>query len=154
MVASVFFLCFLLLFSFFFFFWFGLGVFLYAVSGRKAWWPPPRVHGCCHGVKVAARVSVESCCLTVGEIVSYENVLSASRLNSVMVIFLSSVDKAIQRGIIIDGVRTPVLPLSLPSKKVTLSNVPCPGISIFDNIAMIWDTFDVSKLLNIDTGLI
>lgn len=80
---------------------------------------------CRHGVKVASAVSVESCCLAVGEIVGHENVLSASKMNSAIV--LSTIEKAnelVQRGIILDGVLTPVLPLSLPSKRVTLSNVP------------------------------
>lgn len=84
-----------------------------------------------HGVKVASAVSVQSCCLAVGEVVGNKNVLSASRMNSAIVIFLSTVEKAnelVQRGIVIDGVLTPVLPLSLSSKRVTLSNVP-PFIS-------------------------
>ncbi len=54
-----------------------------------------------------------------------------SRMNSVIVIFFNTIEKAnevVQRGIIIDGVLTPVLPLSLPSKRVTISNVP-PFIS-------------------------
>lgn len=75
-----------------------------------------------HGVKVASAVSVESC-LAVG----HENVLSASRMNSAIVIFLSTIEKAnelVQRGIVLDGVLTPVLSLSLPSKRVTLLNVP------------------------------
>ncbi len=54
-----------------------------------------------------------------------------SRMNSAIVIFFNTIEKAnevVQRGIIIDGVLTPVLPLSLPSKRVTISNVP-PFIS-------------------------
>lgn len=84
-----------------------------------------------HGVKVASTVSVESCCLAVGEVVGHENIMSASRMNSAIVIFFNTIEKAnevVQRGIIMDGVLTPVLPLSLPSKRVTLSNVP-PFIS-------------------------
>lgn len=84
-----------------------------------------------HGVKVASAVSVESCCLAVGEVVGHENIMSASRMNSAIVIFFNTIEKAneiVQRGIIIDGVLTPVLPISLPSKRVTLSNVP-PFIS-------------------------
>ncbi len=52
-------------------------------------------------------------------------------MNSAIVIFFNTIEKAnevVQRGIIIDGVLTPVLPLSLPSKRVTISNVP-PFIS-------------------------
>ncbi len=84
-----------------------------------------------HGVKVASTVSVESCCLAVGEVVGHENIMSASRMNSAIVIFFNTIEKAnevVQRGIIIDGVLTPVLPLSLLSKRVTISNVP-PFIS-------------------------
>lgn len=84
-----------------------------------------------HGIKVASAANVESCCLAVGEVVGYEHILSASRMNSAIVIFLSSIEKAneiVQKGIVIDGMFTAVLPLSLPSKRVTLSNVP-PFIS-------------------------
>lgn len=80
-----------------------------------------------HGVKVAAAVSVEKCCLAVGEVVGHENILSASRMNNATVIFLSTVEKAnelVETGIVVDDVFNPVLPLSTPSKKVTLSNVP------------------------------
>lgn len=71
-------------------------------------------------------MSVEDCCLAIGEVI-----LSASKMNNANVIFLNNVYKAnelVERGIIIDGLFTPVLPLSMPSKKVTLSNVP-PFIS-------------------------
>lgn len=80
-----------------------------------------------HGVKVAAEVSVEKCCLAVGEVVGYDSILSASRMNSAIVVFLSAIEKAneiVQNGIVLDGILTPVLPLSLPSKRVTISNVP------------------------------
>lgn len=48
-------------------------------------------------------------------------------MNNATVIFLNTVDKAnelVEQGLTIDGLFTPVLPLSMPSKKVTLSNVP------------------------------
>ncbi len=79
-----------------------------------------------HGVKVASAESVEDCCLAVGEVVGHEH-MSASRMNSATVVFLSSVEKAnelVETGIVVDNLFTPVLPLSMPSKKVLLSNVP------------------------------
>lgn len=84
-----------------------------------------------HGVKVASAVSVEDCCLAVGEVIGHENIMSASKMNSAIVIFLNSVEKAnelVETGIVVDNLFTPVLPLSIPSKKVLLSNVP-PFIS-------------------------
>lgn len=80
-----------------------------------------------HAVKVASAVSVEDCCLAIGEVVGHESVLSASRMNSATVVFLDSIDKAneiVEHGIVISGEFVPVLPLSLPAKRVTLSNVP------------------------------
>ncbi len=84
-----------------------------------------------HAVKVASAVSVEDCCLAIGEAVGHGSILSASKMNNAAVIFLNTVEKAnelFERGIVVDGLFTPVLPLSMPSKKVTLSNVP-PFIS-------------------------
>ncbi|KAI2645060.1 Transposon TX1 uncharacterized 82 kDa protein [Labeo rohita] len=80
-----------------------------------------------HGVKVASAVSVEDCCLAIGEVVGHEHIMSASRMNSATVVFLSSFEKAnelVEAGIVIDNLFTPVLPLSMSSKKVLLSNVP------------------------------
>lgn len=80
-----------------------------------------------HGVKVDSPASVEDCSLAVGEEIGHENILSASRMNSAVVVFAKTVDLAnqlVQNGIVIKGIFTPVLPLSTPSKKVTLSNVP------------------------------
>ncbi len=91
-----------------------------------------RAQGLCsltrrHAIKVTAVVSVEDCCLAIGEVVGHSGVLSASRMNNAIVIFLDSVDKAndlVEQGIVIRGEFVSVLPLSLPAKKVTLSNVP------------------------------
>lgn len=80
-----------------------------------------------HGVKVASAVSVEKCCLAVGKVIGHESILSASRMNNATVIFLSTVEKAnklVEVGIVVDELFTSVLPLSTPSKKVTLSNIP------------------------------
>lgn len=62
-----------------------------------------------------------------GDVVGHESILSASRMNNATVIFLRTVEKAnklVETGIVVDDLFTPVLPLSTPSKKVTLSNVP------------------------------
>lgn len=80
-----------------------------------------------NAVKVAAAVSVEEACLAIGEVVGHESVLSASRMNSAIVVFLNSLDKVnevVEHGIVIGGDFVSVLPLSLPAKRVTLSNVP------------------------------
>ena len=80
-----------------------------------------------HGVRVETLYGVEGCSLLVGEIVGHNHVVSASRMNKAVVLFLSSVEKAcevIQSGIVIRGSLTPVLPLAGPSRKVILSNVP------------------------------
>ncbi len=80
-----------------------------------------------HAVKVALAASIEEICLAIGEVVGHRCILSASRMNSATVIFLSSVEKVnevVEKGIVIDGEFVTVLPLSMPSKRVTLSNVP------------------------------
>ena len=80
-----------------------------------------------HGVKVESRVSIEECSLAVGQVVGHEHVVSGSRMNNAIVLFLSSIEKThevIQTGIVIGGEFTPVFPLSSPSRKITLSNVP------------------------------
>ncbi len=80
-----------------------------------------------HGVKIDSTAGVEDCGLAVGEEIGHDNVLSASRMNGAIVVFAKTVDLAnqlVQNGIVIKGIFTPVLPLSTPSKKVILSNVP------------------------------
>lgn len=84
-----------------------------------------------HGVKVDSAISVEECSLAIGEVIGPENIISASRMNSAIVVFLKTIDLAnllVESGIVINDIFTPVLPLSTPSKKVILSNVP-PFIS-------------------------
>src|SRR4029434_10136297 len=71
-----------------------------------------------HAVKVASTASVEICSLAVGDGVGHDNILSAARMNSAIVMFLRTVDKAnevVESGIVVDGSFTPVLPLSTPS---------------------------------------
>ncbi|KAK3569691.1 hypothetical protein QTP86_002608 [Hemibagrus guttatus] len=67
----------------------------------------------------------------VGNVVGHENIVSASRMNSAIVVFLNDVDKVrklTQNGIVINNEMILVSPLSSPAKKVMLSNVP-PFIS-------------------------
>ncbi|KAK3530558.1 hypothetical protein QTP86_027926, partial [Hemibagrus guttatus] len=75
--------------------------------------------------------SVEDCCLAVGNVVGHENIVSASRMNSAIVVFLNDVEKVrklTQNGIVVNNEMILVSPLSSPAKKVMLSNVP-PFIS-------------------------
>ena len=54
-------------------------------------------------------------------------VKSLARMNGAVVVFLDEIEKAtklIEQGVVIDGKLIPVLPLAVPAKKVTLSNVP------------------------------
>ncbi|KAI2646017.1 Transposon TX1 uncharacterized 82 kDa protein [Labeo rohita] len=80
-----------------------------------------------HAIKVVSTASVEDCCMAVGEVVGHECILSASRMNNAMVIFLNSIERVnelVEHGVVIGGEFVSVLPLSQPSKRVTLSNVP------------------------------
>lgn len=80
-----------------------------------------------HAVKIDSKASVEDCSLVVGEAVGCENVVSASRMNNAVVVFMKIVELAnvvVETGVVIDNAFVPVLPLSTPSKKVILSNVP------------------------------
>ena len=86
-----------------------------------------------HGVKIQATFpcSVEECGLAAGKVVGYESVKSAARMNSAVIIFVGSIDKAntlVENGVVIRDTYVPVVPLATPSKKITLSNVP-PFIS-------------------------
>lgn len=80
-----------------------------------------------HGVKVVAAASVEDCILAIGEVVGHKSILAASRMSNAVVCFLNTVENAndvVERGVVIHGLFTPVLPLSTPAKKVILSNIP------------------------------
>ncbi|KAK3539536.1 hypothetical protein QTP70_010072 [Hemibagrus guttatus] len=84
-----------------------------------------------HGVRIVCAASVEDCCLAVGNVVGHENIVSASRMNSAIVVFLNDVEKVrklTQNGIVVNNEMILVSPLSSPAKKVMLSNVP-PFIS-------------------------
>lgn len=82
-----------------------------------------------HGCKCMpdAAVSVEDCLTVVSAVVGGANIRSASRMNKAIVFFLSEsqmVDDLVESGLVINDTFVPVLPLSSPSKKVVLSNVP------------------------------
>ncbi|KAK3538386.1 hypothetical protein QTP86_001553 [Hemibagrus guttatus] len=53
-----------------------------------------RRHGVCI-VCIVCAASVEDCCLAVGNVVGHENIVSASRMNSAIVVFLNDVDKKV-----------------------------------------------------------
>ncbi len=64
---------------------------------------------------------------TVAQVVGHRSVLSASRMNSTIVLFLDDVNKVseiVASGIVINEANTAVLPLMQPVKKILLSNVP------------------------------
>ncbi|KAK3533271.1 hypothetical protein QTP70_014322 [Hemibagrus guttatus] len=46
-----------------------------------------------HCVRIVCAASVEDCCLAVGNVVGHENIVSASRMNSAIVVFLNDVEK-------------------------------------------------------------
>lgn len=76
-------------------------------------------------------ITVEDCLTAVSSEIGARNILSASRMNKAVVVFLkeeSMVHHLVEVGLSVGDVFLPVLPLSSPSKKVTLSNVP-PFIS-------------------------
>lgn len=78
-----------------------------------------------HGVQVMRGVSVEECSLEVGVVAGRESIVSASRMNSAIVVFHNDVNRAnklVQKSIVIN-VFTLVSLLRSPSKKIVLSNV-------------------------------
>ncbi len=82
-----------------------------------------------HGIKVvpAERCSVEDCSLAVAQVIGHKSVLSASRMNSAIVLFLDDVNKVneiVASGIVINEAYTAVMPLMQPAKKILVSNVP------------------------------
>lgn len=72
-------------------------------------------------------MSIEDVLIAISELVGGLNIKSASRMNRALVIFLkevSMVDELLEKGLVVNDTFLPVLPLSNPSKKVVLSNVP------------------------------
>lgn len=79
-----------------------------------------------HAIKVTSTISIEECSLAVGETVGHDKILSVAHMNQAVVLFLKTVDlpnEMVERGVVISGVFTSVHPLSVPSKKVILSNI-------------------------------
>lgn len=94
-----------------------------AASGREVFESLTRRHG----VKINSSASVHDCSLAVGEVVGHDKILSAARMNSAVVLFLETVELAnsiVEKGVVINDIFTSVFPLSTPSKKVIISNVP------------------------------
>lgn len=76
-------------------------------------------------------ITVEDVLNAIGVDLGASNILSASRMNKAIVVFLkeeSMVDDLVERGLTVGNVFVSVLPLSNLAKKVMLSNVP-PFIS-------------------------
>lgn len=76
-------------------------------------------------------VSIENVLCAIGGEIGAQNIMSASRMNKAIVVFLKEVEMVshlVECGLTVHDVFIPVLPLSNLSKKVMLSNVP-PFIS-------------------------
>lgn len=80
-----------------------------------------------HVVKIDSAFGAEECSLSIGTLIGYESILSASHMNGATVVFVKTIELAnqlVETGVDICGIFTQVIPLSTPSKRVTLSNVP------------------------------
>lgn len=76
-------------------------------------------------------ISIESVLVAIGREIGAQNIISASRMNKAIVVFLKEIEmvsQLVECGLTVQDVFVPVLPLSNLSKKVMLSNVP-PFIS-------------------------
>lgn len=74
-----------------------------------------------------AGVTVEDLLLIIGQKLGFENIVSASRMNKAVVVFLKTealVNDLTVSGIWVKETFVPVTPLSAPATKVTVSNVP------------------------------
>lgn len=72
-------------------------------------------------------MSIEDVLLAVSQKVGGLNIKSAARMNKALVVFLTDVDMVdtlIETGLEVNSMFLQLLPLSSPSKKVVLSNVP------------------------------
>lgn len=72
-------------------------------------------------------VTVEELLVIIGEKLGFENIVSASRMNKAVVVFLKSeslVNELTVSRIWVKETFVPVTPLSAPATKVTVSNVP------------------------------
>lgn len=82
-----------------------------------------------HGIRCvpAQGVTVEDVLLAVGELIGYENISSASRMNKAVVVFVKEEELAnrlISEGIVVGGDFLTISPLVTPTTRVTVSNVP------------------------------
>jgi hypothetical protein len=82
-----------------------------------------------HGCKCTPddSMSIEDVLIAISEQVGGLNIKSASRMNRALVIFLKEVvmvDELLEKGLVVNNTFLPVMPLSNPSKKVVISNVP------------------------------
>ncbi|KAI2655608.1 Transposon TX1 uncharacterized 82 kDa protein [Labeo rohita] len=82
-----------------------------------------------HACKLCLTIdcSVEDCVLAVGEIVGYDSIKSASRMNNGVVIFVDSVDKVamiVEQGVEVKDTFVQAVPLVSPAKRIVLSQVP------------------------------
>lgn len=85
----------------------------------------------CKCMPADGSVSIENVLVAIGREIGTQNIMSASRMNKAMVVFLKEVEMVnhlVECGLTVQDVFVPVLPLSNLSKKVLLSNVP-PFIS-------------------------
>lgn len=63
----------------------------------------------------------------VGELVGFNNIKAASRMNSTIVIFLDEVvkaEKVVERGVVINDTFMPVFPLANPARRIMISDTP------------------------------
>ncbi len=82
-----------------------------------------------HGIRCITQVgiTVEDVLLDVAERVGHENIISASRMNKAVVVFLKEellVNRLVESGIVVSGAFVIVQPLISPTVKVVISNVP------------------------------
>ncbi len=82
-----------------------------------------------HGCKCLSDVSitVEDCLAAISSEIGAPNILSESRMNKAVVVFVkeeSMVHHLVEVGLSVGDVFLPVLPLTSPSKRVTLSMCP------------------------------
>lgn len=72
-------------------------------------------------------VTVEDLLLVIGEQIGFDNIASASRMNKAIVVFLkteSLINQLTVSGLWVKEAFVAVSPLSAPSTKITISNVP------------------------------
>ncbi len=87
-----------------------------------------RLCPCAMGSGVCRRMASQwrMCSFRLGE-VGHENIVSASRMNQAVVVFLKEqhfVNQLIENGLVINDNFVQVTPLQAPTAKITVSNVP------------------------------